>query len=235
MTTTTPGVSRAHAVGGIRRLIQSWELHLDALNLSASTQRNYLAAARALADFLESNGMPADVAHVSREHLESFLIDVRARAASLGRTDGSSTANTRRAALLQFFAYLCDEEGERTDNPVVRIPRMKEPEAEIPIIADGDIRALLKAVSGTSFYDRRDRAIISAFFDTGVRLAELVVHCDAVDVRAGEISVVGKGRKARTVPLGRVVAQASRSLPSRARDAQGRRLAHVVARRSWGR
>ncbi len=105
MTVTRP-LADAQTAGGIDRLIQSWKLHLDAANLSDATQRNYLAAVKGLATFLDSSGMPKRVADITTEHLRMFLIHVRDQAVARGRTDGSSTANTRRAALLQFFRYL---------------------------------------------------------------------------------------------------------------------------------
>ena len=75
---------------------------------------NYLGSVRQLLAFLEASGMPVTAEGVSREHVETFLIDLRDRTSAV-------TANTRRAYLFQFFAWLA-EEGERQDNPVARIP-----------------------------------------------------------------------------------------------------------------
>jgi site-specific recombinase XerD len=43
----------------------------------------------------------------------------------------------------------------------------------VSIIADEVVRALLKAVSGTSFDDRRDLAMLRVWLDTGVRRAAM--------------------------------------------------------------
>ena len=47
------------------------------------------------------------------------------------------------------------------------------PEQEVPVIDPADIARLLKVCAGTSFEDRRDRAVISLLADTGVRRSEL--------------------------------------------------------------
>lgn len=58
--------------------------------------------------------------------------------------------------------------------------------------------------------DLRDAAMFELLYSSGLRLSELIGLDDApgpnslgwVDVRAGEVSVTGKGRKTRTVPVG---------------------------------
>jgi len=48
----------------------------------------------------------------------------------------------------------------------------------------------------------RDRAILDTLFSTGLRVSELVsLDRDAVNLDSGEFTVIGKGRKARTVYL----------------------------------
>jgi integrase len=67
---------------------------------------------------------------------------------------------------------------------------------------DEDLAALLRTCNGASFIDRRDTAIIRVLLDTGVRRAELA-NADLADlnVAAHELTVLGKGRKPRIVPL----------------------------------
>jgi integrase len=74
------------------------------------------------------------------------------------------------------------------------------PEKLVPVVAEGDIVKLFKAVSGQTFEDRRDRAIISLFFDCGLRIGEMAsIRLSDVDMEAREITVTGKGARSRRV------------------------------------
>lgn len=187
---------------GIRALIPSWQIHLEGEGKSAKTIRNYLQAGEQFADFLADHDLPTDPALVTKEHVDRFRIYVRDRQRARGK-DGSATSNTRRAAILQFFNW-CIGEAICTSNPVAATKVMKEPETEVPVVAEDTIRALFKTCEGTSFMDRRDTAILSCYVDTGARLSELLVNVDDVDLSAGGgIHVIGKGGKHRFLPIGR--------------------------------
>ena len=62
----------------------------------------------------------------------------------------------------------------------------------------------------TDAADLRDAAMFELFYSSGLRLSELIGLDDApgpasrgwIDVAAGEVTVTGKGRKTRTVPVG---------------------------------
>ena len=70
----------------------------------------------------------------------------------------------------------------------------------MPVIKQEDLRKLLKSVSGTDFESRRDKAIISLFIDTGLRVAEMAgIGVEDVDIEEREVVVMGKGRRQRSV------------------------------------
>ncbi|HLR93231.1 MAG TPA: hypothetical protein VK053_01775 [Jiangellaceae bacterium] len=60
-------------------LLDDWRVHLRAKGRRPLTIDSYLAAGRTLCTYLEANGMPADAAAVTREHLEHFLGDEHER------------------------------------------------------------------------------------------------------------------------------------------------------------
>lgn len=193
----------AAEIGDIRTLGPSWELHLDAEGKQPPTIKTYLRTLYAFADFLNQRGMPTAVAAISGEHVDAFRVHVRDhQRARGGRSDGSSTANTYRAHLLQFFKW-CVEEGERPDNPVERLRPMKEPQKMVPIIKDDIYERLLRACSGTDFAARRDLAIVSVYYDNGARLSELLVDIDDVDLPASLLRVWQKGKYENWLPLGK--------------------------------
>ncbi len=62
---------------------------------------------------------------------------------------------------------------------------------------------LLDAECGTDFESVRNKAIVAVFYETGIRLSELIGLKDAnVDFSAGTIKVTGKRNKQRVIPFG---------------------------------
>jgi len=113
---TTPILTR----GDLAANITSFGRHMRAANLSPATQRTYLAALDRLAAFLESQGMPTDVAAIKREHIESFMED------QLANWKPATAAN-RYSGIRPLFTWLV-EEGELRESPMVgmRKPRLLE-------------------------------------------------------------------------------------------------------------
>lgn len=99
---TAAVLATAETLGDIGYLAASWELHLNAENLSPLTIRTYLRSLGAFRDYLVGRGMPTAATSISGEHIDAFRVDVRDRLRERGR-DGSSTANTYRAHLFQFL------------------------------------------------------------------------------------------------------------------------------------
>jgi hypothetical protein len=60
------------ARGDLPLLAASFRRHLLAANKAPRTVGGYLDAVRLLGEFLAAQGMPGDVADLSREHIESF-------------------------------------------------------------------------------------------------------------------------------------------------------------------
>jgi integrase/recombinase XerC len=83
-----------------------------------------------------------------------------------------------------------------------------EPEIRVPTIEE--LRAVLGTASDVrSFSDVRDAAVIRLWLDTGLRRSELAgLTVSDVNVAEGEVSVMGKGRKPRTVACGNATAKA---------------------------
>jgi site-specific recombinase XerD len=83
------------------------------------------------------------------------------------------------------------------------------PEQPPDVLTVAQLKALLEACSGSTFEERRDHAVIRTFLDIGLRPSELVnlkltpeVGGSDVDLDDGIVSVLGKGRRHRDVPIG---------------------------------
>ncbi|MPY85960.1 MAG: tyrosine-type recombinase/integrase, partial [Actinophytocola sp.] len=75
------------------------------------------------------------------------------------------------------------------------------PEQPVPVVSSDAIKRVLATCKGKGFVARRDEAIIRVFYDTGVRLSEILVDVEAFDLNTDTVGVLGKGRKLRTVPF----------------------------------
>lgn len=191
------------ASGDIAVNIESFARHLRAENLSPRTQDTYIESCRQLAAFLAHQGMPQDVASVSREHIEAFITHLLERWKP-------ATANNRFRGLQQFFKWLV-EEGEIKDSPMARMRPPRVPEESPDVLHDDALRALLATCGkGASFEDRRDHALLRVFIDTGARRAEIEGlrwnpaddENNDVDLDTGVLRVIGKGRRERILPIG---------------------------------
>lgn len=181
----------------------SFGRYLRAANLSPATIKTYREAVEVLGRYLAEQGMPTDVAAISREHVEAFVTD------QLGRWRPATAANRYRG-LQRFFAWLVDE-GELRTSPMTRMRPPHVPEAPPPVLADDELRRLLATCErGTAFEDRRDAALIRVFIDTGARRAEVAglryepsdETRNDVDLDQGILRVLGKGRRERVVAVG---------------------------------
>ena len=100
-----------------------------------------------------------------RADLDAYLADLLTR-------HRAATALNRYRALHRFFAWLAGEEViprspmERMRPPTVRV-------AAPDVLTPDEFAGLLAVCDGTSFADRRDHAILSLFYDTGMRRGEL--------------------------------------------------------------
>lgn len=193
-------------------LLRDWRRSLTARNLSESTLRIYTTAVRQLVDHLAATGGPGGPAGLTRAHLEDFI-------ASMTATRSAATASVTYRALQQFARWLV-EEGECARSPMELMRPPIVPEQPVPVLADDQLRALLRGTDGTDLVSRRDAAILRLFIDTGGRRGEIAgLRVEDVDLDQDVAHVLGKGRRGRALPFGTTTALAlGRYLRVRARD-----------------
>lgn len=96
-----------------RALVISFRRKLLAENKSPRTVQTYGEALRLFDEFLVARGMPLAVAHIRREHVETFMAELLARYRP-------ATASNRYRSLNLFFSW-CVAEGEITRSPMQRM------------------------------------------------------------------------------------------------------------------
>lgn len=179
----------------LESLLPSWTRSLRAAGKSRNTVSGYLDGVQRFTDFLLELGLSPVVTLITREHIEMFLERQLAE-------HRPSTAATRFRSLRLFWRW-CVEEGELKASPMVRMRPPAIPEAPVPVIAEEDLKKLLRACEGAGFNARRDMATVRLAVDTGLRRAELAgIVLEDLDLEGQVVRVVGKGRRVRTVPFG---------------------------------
>lgn len=174
------------------------DAYLRYLAAERALSRNTLAAygrdCAGFAEFLERHEVAA-VADVLPNHIVGFLEALQKRALS-----ARSRARAL-AALRGLFAYL-QREGVLVRDPsrLIRRPRLGQ---RLPrSISRGEVGELLKA-GAIDPLAQRNLAMIELLYATGLRVSEIVsLQLRQVNLEAGYLTVVGKGRKERAVPIG---------------------------------
>ncbi|AUB85676.1 tyrosine-type recombinase/integrase [Candidatus Thiodictyon syntrophicum] len=130
----------------------------------------------------------------------AFLEDLETR-----RHNTVRTRNARLAAIRAFVHYAGLQEPAAL--PVIQrilaIPAKRFDRPVVGFLSRAEIEAILQAPDARTWSGQRDRALLTAMYNTGARVSELVAarrvdleseHCQALHLH-------GKGRKERVVPL----------------------------------
>ena len=185
---------------------------------SAHTLRNYRVDLEQFLAFMRMRpgGVPdPDPATVDDLAIRGFLARLH------GERLARSSVARKLAALRSFFRFLC-RRGVLAVNPaeLVRAPRL--PIRTTPHLSVDEAFQLLAAPAArlatpggrrmhVETLVRRDRAILELFYASGLRIGELTgLDLDRVDRAQGLVRILGKGRKERVVPVGRVALDALR-------------------------
>jgi integrase/recombinase XerC len=128
--------------------------------------------------------------------------DVRRSISSLHAKGLSSSSLSRiLSAWKGLFVFLMDQHNFK-HNPVLEIKAPKKTK-KLPQTLSVDQTIKLVNIKDDDFISIRDRAILELFYSSGLRLSELVnLKLEDINFLDEIISVLGKGKKMRMVPLG---------------------------------
>jgi integrase/recombinase XerC len=192
--------------------------------LSPHTVAAYRRDLEALLGFLGREGV-AELSAVDAYHVRRFAAECHRRGL------GPRSIARRLSAVRTFFASLL-RAGLAADNPAVHVQAPKPPR-RLPATLDADQMASLLKAEPADGLEARDAAILELFYSSGLRLSELTgLDIGDVDLDDRTVRVLGKGSKARIVPLGRIAEAALRRwLVVRGEAARAEERALFVSRR----
>ncbi|KKM88769.1 hypothetical protein LCGC14_1255440 [marine sediment metagenome] len=162
--------------------------------------------------YVQAKGWPRPEL-ISRDHIRDFLSYVATESdrwpeapRTANRPASQATVHHYGKVVKSFFNWLEDEEYLET-NPTARLRLGPPGYREVEPYSDDEVRAFLavcEADAGTGFryLGIRNRAMISLFVATGLRLEELAgISLSRFDPRQQQLAVDGKGGKSRLVPI----------------------------------
>src|SRR5271166_3376569 len=122
------------------------------------------------------------------------------------RHNSTATRNARLAAIHSFYRYAMPLIPDRahTASQVLAIPQRRHDHATVSYLTSPEIDALLAAPDRTTWYGRRDHALLLTTVQTGLRVSEvtrLTVQDVTTTTPGAAIHTTGKGRKQRATPL----------------------------------
>ena len=137
------------------------------------------------------------VADIDADLIRGWVVEL------MDRGYAPTSVNRKLSTLRSFYKFLL-RKGEVKNNPLRKVvgPKKKKP---LPsFIKEGALDKLLDDTDfGEGFKGCRDHMIIEMFYETGMRLAELIGLDDAdVDFQKSLIRVTGKRNKQRFIPFG---------------------------------
>lgn len=163
--------------------------------LSPNTVLGYRRDLEKFAGFLVTEDIPAQ--SVQTHHIRQYVAGQHRK--------GASGKSLQRAlsAIRMYYQYMI-RQGHTRSNPALGVATPKTPK-KLPKTLDTDQVTQLLSSGVKDWHRLRDHAILELFYSSGLRLTELAqADINKIDLEAGTIRVVGKGNKARLVPVGSI-------------------------------
>ena len=174
--------------------LQSFYFDCKVKNLASKTIDVYGERLRNFYRFMQSREVLFE--GVDASVIQSYILSMKGKVSDY-------TVNGRIRVLRLFFNYLQREDLLDNGNPMDRIKLIRAERRLPKIITEEEMQKLLSIPNRRTFTGYRNYIMLLLFWDTMVRLGELLrLKLSDVDLKAGMIKVYGKGRKERCIPLG---------------------------------
>ena len=123
----------------------------------------------------------------------------------------ATSVNRKLSSLRTFYKYLL-KKGKVEVSPMQNVGGPKKAKPLPQFVRENDMERMLCATAqGGSWQEMREHAILQLFYETGIRLSELVgLNDEDMDFGRMAIKVTGKRNKQRIVPIGQGLADSLR-------------------------
>lgn len=171
--------------------LTSFLVDCEARRLAPRTIGYYRENLTGFLAYLDGEGVQA-VGDIAPAHIRAHLVGLQRRGLSAYTVHG-------RARAIRVWCNFLASEGEIAESPMAKVKMPRLENRILPAFTPQDVKELLDAcLTG------RDKAIVLALLDTGLRASELMaLNVGDVDMATGAVMVrLGKGGKDRQVYLG---------------------------------
>lgn len=180
----------------------------DQRDLSPHTLEAYRRDLAQFFAYCDEEGVRS-VETVERQHARRYL-------AALSSGGYSKRSMTRKASAVRSFYNDAGRRGSAVTNPFegVSRPRLDKP---LPhALPTRTVIHAIESIDASTPEGLRDRALVDTLYSTGLRISELA-SLTVDDVGGDMVTVLGKGRKTRRIPIGRPAQESVRRYLSEAR------------------
>lgn len=175
--------------------LEAFLLDREAARCTLKTLQHYRYTCGSFINWLKCQGI-TDPMMISAHHIRAYLVSLQRR----GLRDTTEHAHAR--GVKAWLNWLVDE-NYLDISPMRKVKMPKLEERVLPPFAPDEVGKLLSVCDRKTVIGTRDYAIILTLLDTGLRASEfLLLRMGDINMRSGLVTILGKGRKQRTVRVG---------------------------------
>jgi len=218
----------ARAGTELHRWLDLYLRGLEQDNASPYTIKNYATDISQFLDYCENHDV-RELGALDRDLVRAYM-------AVLDDAGYARASIARRIFELRAFGDYLVRHGAWSQNLFRRIYAPRVPRKLPRYLTEEETLRLLEIPDTSTPKGSRDRAIMEVLYASGLRVSELVsLDLGDIDMRHGEMRVIGKGNKERVALLGRPALEALRSYIDTGRLEQlGDQRASAVFLNRWG-
>jgi site-specific recombinase XerD len=194
--------------------VEAFLIDRKAGGVADGTLRFYRQKIKLFTDYCEAHAVK-QISQITPSFIRQFLLFLE----ESSHNPGGRHAAFR--ALRAFFLWYEDEvEPQGWSNPIRKVKAPKVPMEPLEPVSFETVNQMVKACPHDTFTGDRDAAILLCLLDTGARANEfLSVNLDDINQARGDILIrQGKGRKPRTVYIGKLSKRAIRRYLNHRKD-----------------
>ena len=167
-------------------------------NYSERTVSSYRRDLVLFRQFLSNTDVDLDLLSADKDTVRLWIVDM------MDKGEATTTVNRKLSTLRSFYRYL-RMKGIVESSPVqgIKGPKNKKPLPQF--VKESEMNELLDETDlGSGFIGIRNKTVIATFYETGMRMAELIGLDDRdIDFSTRTIKVTGKRDKQRFIPFGK--------------------------------
>ncbi len=182
----------------LKELAKEFEFDCYVRNLSPRTVKFYQTQISYFLAFLERQNI-SEVEQIRPQMIKEFLVSYERR----GNKPSYINDILKSIKCLSRYAF---NEGYTSSLLTEKIKNLKQPKVLIHTFSDEEITKIINYYNGMDYLSIRNKIILMIFFNTGIRLGELI-NMRLDQIRDTYFCIYGKGRKERVVPKNPMVAK----------------------------